>query len=125
MNCVTVIKHKTLDMDKIKHYDKLLEYLCLDCEDYDIEKNEIETNNASNYKEITLQVNENIYILLHGFPGDAPIGCILCETCDEKFIGLTEHIKNFTSNNNDHIAIYKWYNIKTINFCSYEDNFWY
>ena len=84
MNCVTVIKHKTLNIDKIKQYDKLLEYLCLDCKDYDTNKNEIETNNACNYKEITLQVNEKIYFLLHGFPGDAPIGCILCETCDKK-----------------------------------------
>ena len=125
MNRVAVIDHGPLDMDKIKQYDKLLEYLCLDGEDYDITKNEIETNNASNYKEITLQVNENIYILLHGFPGDTPIGCILCETCDEKFIGLTEHIENFKSDNKDHVAIYTWYNTTTDDFCSYEDEFWY
>ena len=125
MNLVKVIEHKILNMNKIEQYDKILEYLCLDCEDFDIEKNEIETNNACNYKEITLIVNENKYILLHGFPGDAPIGCILCETNDDKYIGLTNDIEGFTSNNNDHIAINIWYNGITEEYCSYEDDFWY
>ena len=38
MNLVNVIEHKILNMNKIKHYDKILEYLCLDCDDFNIEK---------------------------------------------------------------------------------------
>ena len=62
---------------------------------------------------------------MHGFPGDAPIGCILCETNDDKYIGITNYIEDFTSNNNDHIAINIWYNGITKEYCSYEDDFWY
>ena len=51
---INIISHKILDIEKIKDNDNLLNYLVLDCETIEIEKNEIENDNCNNYKEIII-----------------------------------------------------------------------
>ena len=120
---IRIISHKILDIEKIKNNDDLLNYLVLDCETIEIEKNKIENNNCNNYKEIILQINDNgnEYILLHGFPGDTAKGCILLE--DNNFIVIGDDF--LENNNNDLTVINIWYEQITKIYCDFENDFWY
>jgi hypothetical protein len=120
---INIISHKILDIEKIKDNDNLLNYLVLDCETIEIEKNEIENDNCNNYKEIIIQIIEsgNEYVLLHGFPGDSPKGCILLEDNNFAILG-DEFIEN---NNNDLTIINIWYEQITEYSCNYENDYWY
>ena len=79
-NVVRFISHKRLDIEKLKDNENLFEYLGLEYDSIEDEKEEIETYNSCDYKEIILQIkySGNEYTLLHGFAsGDEPVGGIL------------------------------------------------
>lgn len=118
MDNIIVIKHEPLNILKIKHNSLLLDYLSLLHIDEDDISDDI---NTGDYKCITLQVNnDKIYTLLHGFPGDAPVGCILLD--NDVFIELVEYPTN-VSNNIELIC--KWYFEITYNLCIFDNDFWY
>ena len=122
---VVVLEHKRLNIDKIKSNDKLLDCLVLNCEEQNIMQNEIDNNNACDYKEILIKIVENnhVYLFLHGFPGDHGVGCVLLE--NDEFAEIGEDCDYANHDNNDLNIINQWYCKITKDCCDYADDFWY
>jgi hypothetical protein len=121
---LSVLSHERLNIHKISNYNaNLLHELCLDSEELEIVDNEINTNNNGNYKFIKLEITNIdspiIYHLIHGFPGDEPVGFILLSN------GSYESINNSQSTNLHIELIVKWYKMITNDECDYDNDFWY
>lgn len=122
MEIVSVISHNKININNFKDNACLLHFLALDYDTIETIINTIDIYNIDNYKEIIIQIagNSKKFILLHGFPGDSPVGCILLD--DSTFVEIGE---NYTNYNNDLSIINNWYNDITKEYCDYSDIFWY
>lgn len=83
------------------------------------------------FKEITINLENEMFTFYHGFPGGEPIGIInkndvfcliehseLLELSGNEYDIKSEYFIEFTK-------IFKWYSIVTKNSTDYADTFWY
>jgi hypothetical protein len=121
---ISVVSHERLNVYKLNNYNNnLLDELSLDSEELDFYANDINNNNNANYKFIKIKVTNMdgtfIYPLVHGFPGDAPVGYILLSNGLYDSVGNTQsaifHVK----------LIAECYKIIKNNEFDYDHDFWY
>jgi hypothetical protein len=128
-NSVSIIKSSKLHLDGIKNNNFLMNNLKLDT--IEIEKiKESFVKNDENYKQILIQFGNNKYFLLHGFPDDNAVCCIL--TMDNKKYCISGAYTNpiLTAQQNkiiphDISMIKKWYSLLTFEGHLFQDDYWY
>lgn len=79
--------------------------------------------NDIEWKCIVLRVDSKNYVLLHGFPGDNPVGFVFYTTAYIAELGENTCIYN-TQWHQDAEKIRKWYDEITEDCCNYEDEMW-
>jgi hypothetical protein len=128
-NSVSIIKSSKLFLDRIKDNEFLMKHLKLDS--IEIEKvKESFVKNDENYKQILIQFGSRKYFLLHGFPDDDAVCCIL--TMDDKKYCITGAYTNPILTENptkiiplDISMIKKWYCLLTYEGHLFQDDYWY
>src|SRR5687767_11023723 len=127
----TILSHEKINLQEMQINSDLLEFMVLDIMEFDDMLGLIENED---YKKITLSINNNEYTLYHGFPGDAPVGCIFIES---KYIvnlgygclGRDMYIPNEESIPSKYVDdiknIKEWYKSITQNMTSFDDKFFY
>ncbi len=128
-NSVAIIKSSKLYLDAIKDNNFLMKHLKLDT--IEIEKiKESFIKNDENYKQILIQFDNRKYFLLHGFPDDNAVCCIL--TMDNKKYCISGSYTNQILSDPpnkiiplDIIMIKKWYCLLTYEGHLFQDDYWY
>ena len=126
---VKIIKSSKLHLDGIKKNPFLMKHLKLDT--IDIEKiKESFVKNDENYKQILIEFCGRKYFLLHGFPDDNAVCCIL--TIDNKKYCISgaytnqiltaQPVKDIPS---DISTIKQWYCLLTYEGNLFQDDYWY
>ena len=128
-NSVSIIKSSKLHLDAIKDNNFLMKNLKLDT--IELEKiKESFVKNDENYKQLLIQFGNMKYFLLHGFPDDNAVCCIL--TMDNKKYCISGAYTNpiLTDQSNkiipmDISMIKKWYCLLTFEGHLFQDDYWY
>ncbi len=128
-NSVSIIKSSKLYLDRIKDNEFLMKHLKLDT--IEIEKvKESFVKNDENYKQILIEFCGKKYFLLHGFPDDDAVCCIL--TMDDKKYCITGAYTNPILTELptkiiplDISTLKKWYCLLTYEGHLFQDDYWY
>ena len=128
-NSVSIIQSSKLHLDGIKNNNFLMKHLKLDT--IEIEKiKESFVKNDENYKQILIQFDNRKYFLLHGFPNDDAVCCIL--TMDNKKYCISGSYANQILSDPPHkiipldiTMIKKWYCLLTFEGHLFQDDYWY
>ena len=128
-NSVSIIKSSKLYLDRIKNNKFLMKHLKLDTIDFE-KVQESFIKNDENYKQILIEFCGKKYFLLHGFPNDDAVCCILTTENDKYCISgaysnpiLSERqIKIIPM---DILTIRKWYCLLTFEGHLFQDDYWY
>jgi len=116
---VTILEHKNFDLNEVKDDSFIMKNLYLDITDLEEMKTMIIDES---YKKIILMLNNNVYVLYHGFPHDIPLGIIVTYDNEKYLIGDHNNISNV--NRKDIKIIDEWYNELTNNGCDYLNIIW-
>ncbi len=126
---VLIVKSSKLHLDSIKNNKFFMKHLKLDT--IDLEKvQESFIKNDENYKQILIEFCGKKYFLLHGFPNDDAVCCIL--TMDNKKYCISGAYANPILTElptkiipMDISIIRKWYCLLTYEGHLFQDDYWY
>ena len=130
---IKIIKSSKLHLDGVKNNTFLMKHLKLDTIDFEkIQESFIK--NDENYKQILIEFCGKKYFLLHGFPNDDAVCCIL--TMDNKKYCISgAYVNPILSEKQsspiptpipmDISIIRKWYCLLTYEGHLFQDDYWY